>query len=601
MLAVAIAFVALMVFEWGMDLTGQSGAQLTGGEIGSVNREAISFEEYNATYRSLYDQQSQFVSGPIGPALTREIEDAAFEQIVMQKLITQELARRGIVVTDEEVRQAARFEPPPSVRSDPAFLTDGQFDLAKYHSYMSSPAVPVETLLALEAYYRGVIPQTKLYFQQTSGIYVPDEQLWRMWRDTRDSVTVRYLAFDPSARIPDEGVSVSENEIRAFYDENKDDFVRPARATVKFVTIDARPNAADTAAALERVQRLRSEIDDGADFAEIAAIESADSLSAQEGGLVTVQRGQTAPALDKAVFSTAIGTLSEPIQSQFGYHLIRVESRSGDEAEFRHIMIPIELSYEHEDDLFVVADSIDALSETLTLDAIGTQLGLTVQEADLLPGLVFLPGIGQADDGADWVFNEAEAGEVSEVFETPQAFYAVELVSRDEERSQTIDEARATIRTALIIRKKVDRTMQIARDAVDRIRGGESLEAVAGSVGVEVREAGPFARSDVVPGLGQMNAAIGTAFGLQPGEISGAIDADRQVYIIQTLSRTDASREAWEEQKATQRAQVGQALAQQRWEDFLTALREDARVVDSRAELQRQQDELQRQADAAAR
>jgi peptidyl-prolyl cis-trans isomerase D len=143
--------------------------------------------------------------------------------------------------------------------------------------------------------------------------------------------------------------------------------------------------------------------------------------------------------------------------------------------------------------------------------------------------------------------------------------------------------------------------MQIARDAVDRIRGGESLEAVAGSVGVEVREAGPFARSDVVPGLGQMNAAIGTAFGLQPGEISGAIDADRQVYIIQTVSRTDASREAWEEQKATQRAQVSQALAQQRWENFLTALREDARVVDSRAELQRQQEELQRQADAAAR
>jgi hypothetical protein len=85
-----------------------------------------------------------------------------------------------------------------------------------------------------------------------------------------------------------------------------------------------------------------------------------------------------------------------------------------------------------------------------------------------------------------------------------------------------------------------------------------------------------------------MNAAIGTAFGLQPGEISGAIDADQQVYIIQTVSRVDASREAWDEQKAQQRQQVSQALAQQRWENFLTALREEARVVDNRAELARQ-------------
>jgi peptidyl-prolyl cis-trans isomerase D len=588
MLAVAVAFVALMVFEWGMDMTGQSGAQMSGGEIGRVNGDVISYEEYNSAYRSLYDQQSQLASGPIGPALTREIEDATFEQIVMQKLIEQELRRRGIVVTDAEVQQAARFDPPPGVRSNPAFMTDGQFDLEKYHAYMSSPAVPAADLLSLEMYYRSVIPQTKLYFQQTSGIYVADEQLWRMWRDTRDSVMVRYVAFDPQARIPDEGVSVSEAEIATFYDEHRDDFIRPARGSVKFVVIDSRPNVADTAASLARAQRIRAEIVGGADFAEIALIESADTQPAEEGGLVTVQRGQTNPAIDQAVFSLPTGTISEPVQSDFGYHIIRVESRTDDEAEFRHIMIPIELSFEHENELFAVADSIDVLSETHTLDAIGRLLDLEVQQADLLPGLAFLPGVGQVEDGADWAFNTGEPGEVSEVFESPGSFYALELVSREDERTQTIDEARETIRTALVNRKKVERTMQIARDAVDRIRAGESFQQVVGSVDAEVREAGPFARSDVVPGLGRMNAAIGTAFGLQPGEISGAIDADQQVYIIQTVSRVDASREAWEEQKAQQRQQVSQALAQQRWENFLTALREEARVVDNRAELARQ-------------
>jgi peptidyl-prolyl cis-trans isomerase D len=288
------------------------------------------------------------------------------------------------------------------------------------------------------------------------------------------------------------------------------------------------------------------------------------------------------------VFEQPVGELGEPVLSQYGYHIIRVESRSGDEAEVRQILIPIELSYEHEDQLFTLADSIDVLSETRTLDAIGSDLGIEVQEADILPGLAFLPGIGQAEDGGDWTFNTAEPGDVSEIFETPEAFYALELVNREEERTQTIDEARETIRIALISRKKVDRTMQVARDAVDRIRAGESLDDVAASLGLEVRQAGPFARSDVVPGLGSMNAAIGTSFGLQPGELSGAVEADRQVYIIQTMSRINASREAWEEQKAQQRIQVTQALAQQRWESYLSALREEASVVDNRAELARQ-------------
>jgi parvulin-like peptidyl-prolyl isomerase len=91
-----------------------------------------------------------------------------------------------------------------------------------------------------------------------------------------------------------------------------------------------------------------------------------------------------------------------------------------------------------------------------------------------------------------------------------------------------------------------------------------------------------------------MSPAIGTAFGLKPGETSGAVRSDQSVYIIQTLSRVDADRAAWEAQKEQQREQVIQALAQQRWEQFLGAIRERARVVDARAEF------FRRSAEAAA-
>jgi peptidyl-prolyl cis-trans isomerase D len=141
MLVTALAFVGLMVFQWGMDLSGRSGAQAVGGELGRVNGEAVSLEEYNAAYRNLRQQQEQASETPVTPAMDRQIEQAAWDQVVTQKLLAQEMRRRGIRVSDAEILQAARIEPPPELRSAPIFQTNGQFDIAKYQQFLSSPAL----------------------------------------------------------------------------------------------------------------------------------------------------------------------------------------------------------------------------------------------------------------------------------------------------------------------------------------------------------------------------------------------------------------------------------------------------------------------------
>ena len=75
MLVTALAFVALMVFEWGMDMTGRSGSAVAG-EMGRVNGESVSYEEWLAVYRNVYQQQQSAIDGPITSAMTRQIEDA---------------------------------------------------------------------------------------------------------------------------------------------------------------------------------------------------------------------------------------------------------------------------------------------------------------------------------------------------------------------------------------------------------------------------------------------------------------------------------------------------------------------------------------------
>jgi len=588
MLATAIAFVALMVFQWGMDLTGRSGSQFAGGEIGRVNGEPILYDQFNTVYRNIYDQQAQFVSGPIGNAMQRQIEDAAWEQVLMQHLISQELKRRGIVVTDDEVRAAARYEPPPEFRNEPLFQgPDGQFDLNRYHQYLASAAVSPELLMQLEAYYRDAIPRSKLFYQQTAGFYVPDDELWQIWRDSHDAVTVKYIQFDPGTLVPDASVTITDAELHDYYVAHRDDFVSPLQATVKYVALDRRPDAADSAAALARVQSIRAELADGADFGEVAQRESADSVSAANGGEFMVHRSQTVPAFEDAVFSQAVGRVGEPVLTQYGWHIIKDEAKWADSARVRHILVPIELTPDHEDLLLDRVDSLDVLAQSLDIDGVGTDLGLEVREAQVIPGLSFLTGIGAADDGVFWALNEGRIGEVSEVFETPSYYYVVQLVDRKPERTLTEDEARETVRAALLAQKKLARAKEIARGVVDKVRSGMSLEDAATSAGLEVRDAGPFTRTDFVTGLGRTNAAIGAAFGLRPGEVSGVVEANQNVFVIETVSRTDADRAAWEQQKEQQRVQVTQALLDQNWSHFLTALREKARIVDNRDQVLR--------------
>ena len=114
MLVTALAFVALMVFEWGMDVTGRSAAGL--GEIGSVNGTPVMYENYQAALRQLFDQAQSAQEEPLTSQQNEDLEDAAFDQIVNQILIRQELERRGIDVSDEEIRQAARVIPPAEIR-----------------------------------------------------------------------------------------------------------------------------------------------------------------------------------------------------------------------------------------------------------------------------------------------------------------------------------------------------------------------------------------------------------------------------------------------------------------------------------------------------
>jgi peptidyl-prolyl cis-trans isomerase D len=533
-----------------------------------VNGEAITYQEWIGAYRNLYEQQQKAQPGqPITAAVNRQIENAAWDQLVMQKLVNQELRRRDIEVSRSELVQAARFAPPAELMQNELFQTNGQFDIDKYHQFLAAQS-DNQMLLQLEAYYRDVIPRSKLFYQVTSGTYMTESQMWRLWSDARETARVRYVAIDPETVVPDASVSVTPKEIEAYYKSHQDEFRRPASAVVKYLTLDRSPTAADSAAALNRVREVRQAAATG-DFAEVAKAESADSVSGREGGsLGKLRRGQTVPAFEQTAFSLPVGQVSEPVLTQFGYHIIKVESRTGDEPEVRHILIPVGRSPESEERLLDRADSLETLGGDMPIEEVAKRMGLYLRQGDLNDSIPFLPAVGQADDAAQWIFRDAEIGEVSTAFETPQVYYMVELVSKTEAGIVPLSEASPTIERTLKAQRKLEQAAQQSK--------------------LVAAEAGPFTRLQFVSGLGRANAAIGTAFGLKPGEVSGVVEAEGALFIIETLEKTEADRKEFDEQKQANRARFTQALAEQRWNQFLEALKESAKIVDNREALRSQ-------------
>jgi peptidyl-prolyl cis-trans isomerase D len=191
MLVVALAFVGLMVFQWGMDISGRSNPRAVG-EVGRVNGTAINYQVWTSTYRNLTDQARQQKGSALDDRELDFIEEQAWNQLVNQVLIEQELERRGISVTDQEVRLAFQTTPPAWLMQNELFQTGGQFDYEKYQSFFSSPGVDPQLLLQIEDYYRAVLPRARLMEQIGTGIYVSDSELWYGYRDQSERVRVAW-------------------------------------------------------------------------------------------------------------------------------------------------------------------------------------------------------------------------------------------------------------------------------------------------------------------------------------------------------------------------------------------------------------------------
>lgn len=129
---------------------------------------------------------------------------------------------------------------------------------------------------------------------------------------------------------------VDDATARKYYDEHKADYESAKGSHIliryKGSPVPVRPNMKDMTEeeALAKATELKKKLDAGADFATMAKAESDDTGSGTNGGdLGTFKHGQMVPAFEAAAFALPVGKVSDPVKTQFGYHLIRMDSKEG--------------------------------------------------------------------------------------------------------------------------------------------------------------------------------------------------------------------------------------------------------------------------------
>ncbi len=495
----------------------------------TVDGEGITQQEYQARVEGMRSQISQ-QNPDAGPQEFDAADEQAYESLISERLAEREMERLGLGVTDEEVRQLfIGPDPHPIVK---AYFPDGQggVDRAQLQAVIEAPEYE-EQLKQLEDYIRSERRQTKLQKLIESMARVSDAEVEAEYRRrsrtvNADVVGLRY------ASIPDADVTVSDGDLKAYYDAHRDDYAREKTLDLSIVSVTKQATAADTAAVQKELDRIKpSFVQTQNDSTFLADQGSEEPYS---GGFKSPS--ELPPAVASAVLpNPQVGQVVGPVIDNGVAYLIKVRgAREGTEtyARARHILISAP-----EDDANAVAAARTRINELKTQIENGASFEALARQVSQDPGS------GQQGGDLGWFERGAMVGPFDEAaFNNPvgalvgpvQTRFGLHLIEVTGKTSQELDVV--TFATPI----RADRsTLEKARNTLDDFRYFvveegtlDQLEAKAQDDGLGYETQTVEIEQQVYPGIGRSSAVRRFLQNADEGDLSDIIELnDRYVML----------------------------------------------------------------------
>ncbi|MDZ7846801.1 MAG: peptidylprolyl isomerase [Owenweeksia sp.] len=229
-------------------------------------------------------------------------------------------------------------------------------------------------------------------------------------------------------------VETTPSEVRNFFNSMPEDSLPLINAQVEYAQIVKYPKPSEAAIqeAKDRLNDLKTRvIEEGSSFSTMAVLYSEDPGSSRNGGKYEgIQRGQFVKEFEAVAFNLKEGEISDPFKSEYGYHIVQLLKRRGEELDLRHILIKPKISAENLDQTKTELDSIRQLilRGEATFEEMAEKFS-DDEQSRLNAGLVMNPNTGdsrwetgQLDKSIFYTLEGMEEGEISEpdLFRTPR-------------------------------------------------------------------------------------------------------------------------------------------------------------------------------------
>ena len=303
--------------------------------------------------------------------------------------------------------------------------------------------------------------------------------------------------------------------------------MRPDSAMASHILIQA----ADLTQANTLIDSLRTAINGGADFAELAKKHSADQGSAVKGGdLGWFTEGQMVPQFNNACFEGKVGDLVT-VTTQYGVHLIKVTDQTALKSKvlvgiLDNTIEPSQASYEL---AYNEASTFAITNNTAEKFAESSANLNPVDVPNLRPADMTVLGKPNTREVVRWVF-ESEVGDVSSVFEIGNQFIIAVITDVRQKGTLPLEMVTDQVRKEVIKEKKAE--------MIKAKMNGATVEEIASSIGGTVQPAKDLTfASFSIPGLGNEQKLLGMAFSLEQGQTSKTIEGERGVYVLRVDSK----------------------------------------------------------------
>ena len=464
-------------------------------------------------------------------------------QIVNRTLIDLGAADLGIAVSDGLVRQA--------IQADPTFRNQlGNFDADLFRQILSINGLTEDQYVAR---LRGDIARNQLLGSVAAGIAIPssmvdavyrfrgerrvaevlrvedaamgdidepsDVQLRQFYQDNATLFTApEYRAVTAailSTRDLAKEIAVSDQELESSFEERIEELSQPERRALRQMVLS------DEGAAIKAYDRIAG----GADFATVAKEEAGLELDTLEIGTVTQDR---LPAeLADVAFAAAEGTVSKPVQSPLGWHLIEVTAIEPAHrpalAEVRDVLATEIANEKALDAMFNLTTRLeDTLGSGATLEEAATELDIELRSiAAIDPQGLEPEGRPIADlpvGFLDAVFATSEKAESSLTEAGDEGFFVLRVDTVTPPAPKPFESIRNEIAAAWKAERRAERAKETADLMASSLKGGSDPAALAAEKGAVFVTSTPFSRSgegfpDTLP-----KALLAAVFNVQPGE-----------------------------------------------------------------------------------